>query len=93
MIGGSSRQIFEAVLVGWLHALRTGRRALVLTMDASLVSKDLAEIRALVARGALRAVIDRVMPMSAAADAVRVLESGHVRGKLVLDAAALIDAA
>ena len=89
MIGGGTRQIFEALLLGWLHARWGGRRVEVLTMDPALVAKDLAEIRALVARGALRAVIDRVMPMTRAADAVRVLESGHVRGKIVLDASAL----
>ena len=92
MIGGSSRQLFEALLLGAFHAWRTGKRVETLTLDPSLVGKDLAEIRELVARRALRPIIDRVLPMTEAADAIRLLEAGHVRGKIVLDTRALGDA-
>lgn len=93
MIGGSTRQIFEALVLGSFHGWRTGKRAETLTLDPSLAGEDLAEIRALVARGALRPIVDRVLPMTEAADAIRLLESGHVRGKIVLDATALSDSA
>ncbi|MBN8617136.1 MAG: DUF2306 domain-containing protein [Deltaproteobacteria bacterium] len=92
MIGGSSRQIFEALLFGSFHAWRSGKRVEALTLDPERVAADLAEIRALVARRALRPIVDRVMPMTEAADAIRLLEAGHVRGKIVLDARALGDA-
>ncbi|MBX3221869.1 MAG: DUF2306 domain-containing protein [Labilithrix sp.] len=95
MVGGDGRQIFEALVLGALRARSGGRRVKVLNMDASLASRDLEELRALVARGALRPVVDRVMPLAQAARAMRVLEEGHVRGKIVLDArafAARVDA-
>jgi NADPH:quinone reductase-like Zn-dependent oxidoreductase len=85
MVGGGRRQLFEALILGAWRARRAGRRLEVLTMDPALLPRDLAEIRALVARGALRPVVDRVVPIERAADAMRDLEAGRVRGKLVLD--------
>jgi NADPH:quinone reductase-like Zn-dependent oxidoreductase len=41
-------------------------------------------LRVLVERGLLEPVIDRVMPLSAVAEAHRDLESGGVAGKIVL---------
>lgn len=86
MIGGGSRQLFEALIFGSLRARLAGRRLEVLTMDASLVAKDLAEIRALVARGALSPVVDRVVPLRDVAEAMRAMEAGEIAGKVVLDA-------
>jgi NADPH:quinone reductase-like Zn-dependent oxidoreductase len=88
MIGGEQRQIFEALILGAWRAKRAGRRLEVLTMNPALLPRDLAEIRALVASGALRPVVDRVVPIECVADAMRDLEAGRVRGKLVLDLSA-----
>ena len=44
-----------------------------------------AELFALAARGALRVTIDRRYPLSQAADAMRYLEEGRTRGKVILD--------
>ncbi len=44
----------------------------------------LAALLALVERGHVRPVVDRVLPLADAADAHRALEAGGVRGKLVL---------
>ena len=46
--------------------------------------QDLEHLRNLIEEGKLTPVIDRTYPLSASADAVRHLETGHVRGKLAI---------
>jgi NADPH:quinone reductase-like Zn-dependent oxidoreductase len=45
---------------------------------------DLAELRELLADGRVTPVIDRTYPLAEAADAIRYLETGHARGKVVI---------
>lgn len=47
------------------------------------------QVSQLVAEGKLKPTIAKVYPLSEAADAQEVLETGHVRGKLVLEVAPL----
>lgn len=47
-------------------------------------AEDLAEIFKLLEEGKIRPVIDRIMPLSSAAEAQRLLERGEVKGKIVL---------
>ena len=59
-----------------------GARAEMLVMSAS--SKQLVALADLVAKGELHAEIARTLPLAEIAEAHRVSEDGHVRGKLVL---------
>ncbi|AKF10834.1 hypothetical protein DB32_007983 [Sandaracinus amylolyticus] len=86
MVGGANAQIFEALLLGWRRFRGGEQRIEVLTLDEAPRTAELEEARALLATGALRPVIDRVFPLAEAADAMRYVERGHVRGKVVLDA-------
>jgi NADPH:quinone reductase-like Zn-dependent oxidoreductase len=86
MIGGTSRQLFGALLLGKLRFLGSGRRVEVLTLDERLRAKDLAELGALLASGRLRPVIDRILPLDELPAAIRLAEAGHLAGKVVLDA-------
>jgi NADPH:quinone reductase-like Zn-dependent oxidoreductase len=45
---------------------------------------DLGILSDMVAAGELRPVIDRTFPLAEAADALRYLEAGHARGKVVI---------
>jgi NADPH:quinone reductase-like Zn-dependent oxidoreductase len=45
---------------------------------------DLEELTRLVAAGDLTAVVDRSYPLAETADAIRYLEAGHARGKVVI---------
>ena len=47
---------------------------------------DLLAVRELMASGQIRTVIDRTYPLPDAADALRYLEAGHTRGKVVITA-------
>lgn len=76
------------VFGGWLGGTMLRAR---LTREVSLSvvtrrtnGRTLGEVMRLVEAGALRPVIDRVFPLAEAAAAHRYLETGHARGKVVL---------
>jgi len=46
--------------------------------------QDLADLRELVEAGKLTPVVDRVYPLTEAPDAMRYLETGHARGKVII---------
>ncbi len=88
MVGGESRQLFEAMFPGALRFAGSGRNIELLTLDADRKADDLQELRELIAAGQLRPIIDRVLPLAEAPAAMRYVEQGHVRGKVVLRIAA-----
>jgi NADPH:quinone reductase-like Zn-dependent oxidoreductase len=76
-LGGFQRQIFAP-----LRALFTEQKLM------GLVSKerqqDLLTLKDLIEAGKLTPVIDKIYPLSEAPQAIRYLEQGHARGKVVL---------
>jgi NADPH:quinone reductase-like Zn-dependent oxidoreductase/uncharacterized membrane protein len=83
MIGGESAQLFEAL---WRSALN--KSVDVLTMNPKLLQTDLRELRALVESKALRPMVDAVYPLERVADALRAVEAGEARGKVVISVSA-----
>lgn len=81
-VGGSTTRIFEAMLLGPLLARLDGRptRSLMASPDAD----DLAEVGDLVDAGAVTPVVDRRFPLAETPDAIRYLEDGRARGKVVV---------
>lgn len=59
-------------------------RRKIVTLIASVRRQDLEFLSGLVVAGRLRPTIDRVYPLSETAEAIRQLEAGRVRGKLVV---------
>ena len=53
-------------------------------LEAKRSREDLVELARLVDEGALRPIIDRSYPLAEAADAVRYVEVGHARGKVLV---------
>jgi len=81
MTGGSNRQLTDALLLGPLLSMRRQQVGNVLVKPSQadlLVLKDLCEA------GKVRPVIDRRFPLSEVPAAVRYLEDGHARGKVVI---------
>lgn len=81
MTGGSNRQLTEALLLGPL--LSSGRR----TFGNLLVKPertDLLLLKDFCERGQVKPVIDRRFPLSDVASAIRYIEDGHPRGKVVV---------
>lgn len=84
LIGGSNSQLFEALLLGPLRFSGSGKRSQVLTIDDRRRAEDLRELRALWATRQLQPIVDRCFELEALAEAVRYVERGHVRGKVVI---------
>jgi NADPH:quinone reductase-like Zn-dependent oxidoreductase len=83
MVGGDNTQIFQALLFGRWSFLGSGKRIGIVPSTPS--RDDLLLAGKLLEAGALRPVIDRRFPLSQVPDAIRHLEAGHTRGKVVIE--------
>lgn len=82
MTGGSLAQMFQALVIGpWITM--TGSNKMV-TGGAGPNKIDLAFMKELLEAGKVKPVIDRLYPLSEVADAIRYLEEGHAKGKVVI---------
>jgi NADPH:quinone reductase-like Zn-dependent oxidoreductase len=70
------------VSAGKIRGLLTGKRLLITSVKPR--GGDLEKITALVEAGKMRPVIERVFPLEEIAEAHRLSEAGHVRGKIVV---------
>jgi len=82
MAGGSTAQIFEALLLApWFSMTGTQKMG---TVSCTPNQKDLIFLKELIEAGKVVPVIDRSYPLSKAADAIRYLEEGHTKGKIII---------
>jgi NADPH:quinone reductase-like Zn-dependent oxidoreductase len=79
--GGSVAQMFQAMLLGPVMSIGSNKMG---NMLARPNQKDLAFIKELVEAGKVVPVIDRQYMLSQVPDALRYLEEGHARGKIVI---------
>jgi len=82
MIGGSTGQMFQALLLGPLFSLGGGRK--MGNILAQVSQKDLIFLRELIEAGKITPVIDRCYPLEKVPEAMRYLEEGHAEGKIVI---------
>ncbi|HLO30228.1 MAG TPA: NAD(P)-dependent alcohol dehydrogenase [Anaerolineales bacterium] len=82
MAGGSTAQIFQAMLIGSWMSEKGGKKMGGVTAKRS--QKDLAFLKELVEAGKVVPVIDRRYPLDEAAEALRYLGAGHAKGKVVI---------
>ena len=82
MTGGSTAQMFQAMLLGpWLSRKGDQKLGNVLAKPSQ---KDLIFIKELIDAGKVTPVIDRGYPLRDVADAIRYVEAGHAKGKVVI---------
>ncbi|MCB0114009.1 MAG: NAD(P)-dependent alcohol dehydrogenase [Caldilineaceae bacterium] len=81
MVGGTNRQIFEALLLGAFMA-RDGKKIAQTTAKPN--AADLVYLNEHIEAGKIKPVIDRCYPLAETADAMRYLEEGHAKGKIVI---------
>jgi NADPH:quinone reductase-like Zn-dependent oxidoreductase len=80
--GGSMAQLMQAVLLGPWYSKAGGQTIGNLLAKPNL--QDLAFVKELLEAGKVAPVIDRCYPLKETAEAVRYLEAGHARGKVVI---------
>lgn len=82
-IARTLRGFFGAAAIGGLISM-AGNKRLGIFMWAPNRKEDLEQLRVLVEAGDLKPLVDRAYPLSAVPAAVRYLEDGHARGKVVV---------
>lgn len=82
MLGGSGRQIFQAMTLGPWYSLTSSQK--MTNLLATPNNKDLAEMKDLLDAGKINVVIDRCYPLSEAIEAFRYVATGHAKGKVVV---------
>ena len=83
-VGGEMPQIMQALVVGPLISKSAGQQFGFMGI-AKRNSKDLDFLGELLAAGKIKPVIERRYPLTETAQAIVYLETGHARGKLVID--------
>ncbi len=79
--GGTVRMLLDLLKVGVVSPFVSQR---FVSFIASLNGNDLASLAELMEGGTVTPVIDRTYPLERVADAIRYLETGHARGKVVV---------
>ena len=83
-LGGPLSMLLDGLLLGPLVGKATGRRMGLLTSWKPFKAEDVATLEELIAAGKLKPVIDRRDPLSEVVDALRWVDEGRARGKVVI---------
>jgi NADPH:quinone reductase-like Zn-dependent oxidoreductase len=82
MTGGTGKQMFQAMFMGPMISMTGSKKMGSMTMKSN--KDDLIFIKELLEAGKVVPVIDRRYPLSELAEAMRYLEEGHAKGKIVI---------
>jgi NADPH:quinone reductase-like Zn-dependent oxidoreductase len=83
-LGGTSLPIFAGMLLGPLISRFSDRWSGLMLWWKPFKTEDVATLKELIAAGKLKPVIDRRYPLSEVVDALRWVNDGHARGKVVI---------
>jgi NADPH:quinone reductase-like Zn-dependent oxidoreductase len=87
LVGGSKAHVFQALLQALLLGpviSRTGKQQMGFMGIAKINQQDLVYVKELLEAGKVVPVIERRYPLGETAEALRYLEEGHARGKVVI---------
>jgi NADPH:quinone reductase-like Zn-dependent oxidoreductase len=81
--GGSMAQFFKSIFFGPLISVAGNKK--IISYVAQPNQKDLEYLKELIEAGKVKPVIDRRYPLAEVPDAIRYVEEGHARGKVVIN--------
>jgi len=84
MVGGPTARIFGALFLGPLISMAGSRKMGLMMWWKPFKKEDVAFLVELIEAGTVAPVIDRRYPLGEVADALRYLEEGRARGKIVI---------
>jgi NADPH:quinone reductase-like Zn-dependent oxidoreductase len=82
MTGGSGAQMLQAMTLGPIMSVTGSKKMGYLSMKQN--KEDLVFVKDLLEGGEITPIIDRTYPLSEVPEAIRYLEEGHARGKVVI---------
>ena len=83
-LGGSGSRIVQSMVVGPVMRPAAGKRMGLLLWWKPFKAEDVTALTDLVAGGKLIPVIDRMFPLAQVVDALRFVDDGHARGKVLV---------
>jgi NADPH:quinone reductase-like Zn-dependent oxidoreductase len=83
-IGGSMTSFLQAVVVGPVMSLAGSRALGPMWWWRPFKQEDVADLVEMIDAGKVRPVVDRTYPLDEVAEALRFVEDGHARGKVVI---------
>ena len=83
-LGGSTRWFFQALLLMPVVSLAFGKRMGLMLWWKPFKAEDVETLKQLIAAGKVRPVIDRRFPLSQVGDALKYVDGGRARGKVVV---------
>ena len=83
-LGGSGSRILQAMIAGPFVSMRSDRWSGLMLWWKPFDAADVTSLVALVGAGAVRPVIDRRYPLDEVVDALRWVDEGHARGKVIV---------
>ena len=82
MVGGSTAQFFQAMLLGpWISMTGSNKMG---TFIKKPNKEDLTVLKELLDAGKVAPVIDKRYPLNEVPEAIRYLEKGHTKGKVIV---------
>jgi NADPH:quinone reductase-like Zn-dependent oxidoreductase len=85
LVGGDNAQIFEALLLARWYSRRSSQNMTILSFSST--QEDLACVKELIEAGKVAPVIDLRFPLDEVDDAIRCLEAGCSKGKIIIKVA------
>jgi NADPH:quinone reductase-like Zn-dependent oxidoreductase len=83
-LGGEVGRLFQGLLLGPLISMRSDKWTGLMLWWKPFYSSDVATVKELIAAGKLAPVIDRQYPLSGVVEALRYVDEGRAKGKVVI---------